>query len=238
MVKRKVIKIDEERCSGCGKCALACAEGAIEMRGGKAHVISEVLCDGLGACIGECPEGALAIEEREAPRFSEEAVKNKRGQPRSDEIACPSAMMRRVPVPKAQEEPGARPTAQLANWPVQLRLAHPDAPYFKDAKLLIAADCCAYAYATMHSDFIKGRATLIGCPKLDDLPASVAKLTEIIERNGIKEITLLHMEVPCCSGLNRLVKEAITKAKAKVRVETVVISINGDILKRSGETCA
>ncbi len=237
MVKRKVIQIDEERCNGCGRCALACAEGAIEIRGGKAHVVSDVLCDGLGACIGDCPEGALKIEEREAPEFDEEAVKRRRAKPKNEENACPSAAMRRIPVPKT-ETPGTRPTAQLANWPIQLRLAHPDAPYFKNAKLLIAADCCAYAYASMHGDFIKGRATLIGCPKLDDLPTSIAKLTEIIERNGIEDITLLHMEVPCCSGLNRLVKEAVARSKRKVRVETVVISVNGEILRRSGETCA
>ncbi|MDD1770588.1 MAG: 4Fe-4S ferredoxin [Methanomassiliicoccales archaeon] len=237
MAKRKVIQIAEVRCNGCGRCALACAEGAIEIRGGKAHVVSDILCDGLGTCISECPEGALRIEEREAPEFDEEAVRMQKKKGASEEIACPSTMTRRIPVPKP-EAPGARPTAQLANWPIQLRLAHPNAPYFKNARLLIAADCCAYAYASMHSDFVKGRATLIGCPKLDDVPATIAKLAEIIERNEIKDITLLHMEVPCCSGLNRLVKEAVERSKRKVPLETVVISINGEILRRSGETCA
>ena len=231
MAKRKIIQIDEEKCTGCGQCATACAEGAIELRGGKAKVISESFCDGLGACIGECPEGALMIVEREAPAFSEEKVKQHLGQKSAQEIvlACPSAGPRRIPTPKP--DVGGRPTAQLANWPVQLRLAHPDAPYFKGARLLLAADCSAFAYAAMHSDFIKGRVTLIGCPKLDDVPASVEKLAQILELNDIQDITLVHMEVPCCSGLNQVVRRALERSKKKVPVETVVIGTDGSVLQ-------
>ncbi len=233
MAKRKVIRIDEDLCSGCGQCVLACAEGAIEIRNGKAKVVSETYCDGLGACIGECPEGALTIEEREAPDFDERAVKEHLASKKPEvviPIACPSASMKRISQPKAEE--GGRPTAQLQNWPVQIRLAHPNAPYFKNARLLIAADCSAFAYAAMHPDFIRGKVTLIGCPKLDDIEATVSKLVEILQANDIKDITLVHMEVPCCSALNGVVRKAMEKAKKKVPVETVVVSTSGDVLKR------
>jgi ferredoxin len=239
MAKRKMIKINEEKCTGCGKCVLACAEGAIEIRSGKAKVVSEVFCDGLGACIGECPEGALIIEEREAPDFDEEAVKKHLSEKKDEAIplACPSSAMRRIPVPKSESK-GERPSAQLSNWPVQLRLAHPSAPYFKNASLLLAADCTAFAYAAMHSDFIKGKATLIGCPKLDDVSASINKLAEILTLNSIKDITLVHVEVPCCSGLDHVVKRAMEKSGKSVPVETVVISTDGTVLRRSIAGCA
>ena len=233
-MKRKIIKIDEEKCNGCGKCVIACAEGALEIRGGKAKVMSESFCDGLGACLGECPEGALTIVEREAPGFNEEAVKEHLGKHRHEEVimACPSSGPRKIPTPRA-DIPGPRPNPQLSNWPIQLRLAHPDAPYFKNARLLIAADCAAYAYATMHSDFIKGRVTVIACPKLDENEPEIAKLAEIIQNNDIKDIKLVHMEVPCCSGLNFMVKKALERARKDVPVEVVVIGTDGSILKGS-----
>lgn len=233
MAKRKIIKIDEGRCTGCGKCAIACAERAIAVVGGKAKVVNDVYCDGLGACIGDCPEGALTIEEREAPEFDEHAVKEHLKQRAEKEpilVACPGSGPRRMLAPKPDKE-GLKPSPQLSNWPVQLRLAHPEAPYFKRARLLIAADCSAFAYAAMHSDFIQGRVTIIGCPKLDDIEQSIAKLAEIFLRSEIQDIKLVRMEVPCCGGLNTIVKKALERAGKKVRVDEVVLSTDGSILK-------
>jgi NAD-dependent dihydropyrimidine dehydrogenase PreA subunit len=235
MAKRKIIKIDEEKCIGCGKCAFACAEGAIDIIGGKAKVINEVYCDGLGACIGECPEGALTIEEREAPEFDEHEVKEHLARKAENEpklMACPGSGSRRILTPKPLKE-GDRPTAQLSNWPVQLRLAHPQAQYFKKAKLLIAADCSAFAYAAMHSDFIQGRAMVIACPKLDDNEEQIAKLAEIFALNDIQDIKVVRMEVPCCGGLNLVVKKAMERAKRKLPMKEVVIATDGSILKGS-----
>jgi ferredoxin len=235
MGTRKIIKIDEERCTGCGQCAVACAEGAIEIVKDKAKVINEVFCDGLGACIGECPEGALTIEEREAPEFDEDKVKEHLASKSAKEpqlMACPGSGPKRILAPKPVQA-GERPTAQLSNWPVQLQLAHPQAPYFKRAKLLIAADCSAFAYAAMHSDFISGRVTVIACPKLDDNEAQITKLAEIFALNDIQDVKVVRMEVPCCGGLNLLVKKALERAKKKVLVDEIVIATDGSILKGS-----
>jgi ferredoxin len=235
MTTRKIINIDEERCTGCGKCTIACAEGAIELVNGKAKVINEVYCDGLGACIGECPEGALTIEEREAPEFDEQEVKEHlamRAEKQPNLMACSGSGPRRILTPKPIKE-GQRPTAQLANWPVQLRLAHPQAPYFKKAKLLIAADCSAFAYAAMHSDFIQGRATVIACPKLDDNEEQIAKLSEIFSMNDIQDVKVVRLEVPCCGGLYSVVKKAMERAKKKIPMNEVVIATDGSILKGS-----
>ncbi len=233
MAKRKIIKINEERCTGCGECAIACAEGAIEIIDGKAKVINDVYCDGLGACIGECPEGALTIEEREAPEFDEHKVKEHLARKVEKEpqlMACPGSGPRRILTPKPVQE-GWGPTAQLSNWPVQLRLAHPQAPYFKKARLLIAADCSAFAYAAMHSDFIRGRVTVIACPKLDDNEEQIAKLAEIFSLNDIQDVKLVRMEVPCCGGLNIVVKKAMERAKKKILVDEIVVATDGTILK-------
>ena len=232
MVTRKIIEIDEALCNGCGQCAIACAEGAIEIRKGKAKVISESFCDGLGACLGECPTGALRIEEREASAFDAKAVEEHLISRPSEEIkmACPSSFSRKIPVPKAEGE-GGRQTAQLSNWPVQLRLAHPNAPYFKDAHLLLAADCSAFAYANMHRDFIKGKIALIACPKLDEVQTSIEKLAEILNLNDIIDITVVRMEVPCCSGLNLIVKKAFERSKKSVPLLTVTICTDGSIIE-------
>jgi Pyruvate/2-oxoacid:ferredoxin oxidoreductase delta subunit len=232
MAKRKMIKIDEEKCTGCGECVIACAEGALEIRDGKAKVISESFCDGLGACLGECPEGALTIVEREAAEFNEHAVKEHLAEHKHEDVvlACPASGPRKIPTPRP-DMPGPRPNPQLSNWPIQLRLAHPEAPYFKNARLLISADCAAYAYAAMHSDFIKGRVTIIACPKLDENEPEIAKLAEILQKNDIQEIKLVHMEVPCCSGLTFIVKKAMERAKKAVPLDVVVISTDGSILK-------
>ena len=235
MVKRKIIKIDDVRCTGCGKCVIACAESAIEIFNGKAKVINEVFCDGLGACIGECPEGALTIEEREAPEFDEHKVIEHLAMKANKEpelMTCPGSAARRTPTCKTIQI-GDRPTTQLSNWPVQLRLAHPQAPYFKQAKLLIAADCSAFAYAAMHSDFISGRVTVIACPKLDDNEEQITKLAEIFSLNDIQDVKVVRMEVPCCGGLNQLVKKGLERVKKKVPVDEVVIATDGSILKGS-----
>ncbi len=231
MVTRKIIGIDESLCNGCGQCVIACAEGAIEIKNGKANVISDSFCDGLGACLGECPTGALRIVERKAEAFDAKAVEEHIADRPGPEIkkACPSSFSRKIPVPKTEVE-GGRQTPQLSNWPVQLRLAHPNAPYFKGAHLLLAADCSAFAYANMHSDFITGKIALIACPKLDDVQASVEKLAEILSLNDIKDITVVRMEVPCCSGLNMIVKKAIERSRKNVPMSTVTIGTDGRIL--------
>jgi Pyruvate/2-oxoacid:ferredoxin oxidoreductase delta subunit len=232
LITRKIIDIDEALCNGCGQCAIACAEGAIEIRKGKAKVISESFCDGLGACLGECPTGALRITERKADAFDAKAVEvHLADRPNENiKLVCPSSFSRKIPVPRAETE-GGRQTPQLSNWPVQLRLAHPSAPYFKGAHLLLAADCSAFAYANMHGDFIRGKVALIACPKLDEVQASIEKLTEILSLNDIRDITVVRMEVPCCSGLNGIVKKALERSKKNVAVTTVTIGTDGSILK-------
>jgi NAD-dependent dihydropyrimidine dehydrogenase PreA subunit len=232
MSKRKIIRIDEELCTGCGQCVLACAEGAIQIIDGKARVINEVYCDGLGACLGECPEGALTIEEREAPAFDEKAVHEHLHGKKAEVplMACPGSGPRRIPSPRPGSG-GARPSPQLSNWPVQLRLAHPNAPYFKHAKLLLAADCSAFAYAAMHPDFIRGRVTVIACPKLDENEQNIAKLAEILAGNDIQDIKLVRMEVPCCGGLMSIARKAMERAGKAVPVDEVVIATDGSILQ-------
>ncbi len=231
MVTRKIIDIDETLCNGCGQCVIECAEGAIEIRNGKAKVISDSFCDGLGVCLGTCPTGALRIMERHADPFDAKAAEAHHAiEPtKCIGLACPSSFNRKMPVPKTEIK-GGRQTPQLSNWPVQLRLAHPNAPYFKGAHLLLAADCSAFAYANMHGDFIKGRIALIACPKLDEAQQSIEKLTEILNLNNIEDITVVRMEVPCCSGLNMIVRKALELSKKNVPVKTVTIGTNGDIL--------
>jgi Pyruvate/2-oxoacid:ferredoxin oxidoreductase delta subunit len=231
LVTRKIIDIDEAQCNGCGQCVIACAEGAIEIRKGKAKVVSESFCDGLGACLGKCPTGALRIEEREAGAFDAKAVEEHLAErPNDVGLACPSSFSRRIPAPKAEAE-GGRQGPQLSNWPIQLRLAHPASPYFKEAHLLLAADCSAFAYANMHLDFIKGKTTIIACPKLDEVQISVEKLAEILTLNDIKDITVVRMEVPCCSGLNMIVRKAMERSNKQVPLRTVTIGTDGRILE-------
>ena len=199
---RKIIKIDESRCNGCGACAAACHEGAIEIIDGKAVLTHEDYCDGLGDCLPECPAGAISFEEREAPAYDEAAV-----------LAAKQK----------------KKVSQLGQWPCQIKLVPVNAPYFSGAKLLVAADCTAYAYANIHGDFMKGKVTLIGCPKLDSVEYS-EKLTEIIRNNDIKSITILRMEVPCCGGLEMAAKKALQESGKLLPLQTVTISIDGNIL--------
>ena len=201
---RKIIKIDEEKCNGCGACARACHEGAIDIIDGKARLTRENYCDGLGDCLPECPTGAITFEEREAPAYDEAAV-----------------LMAKQPTPEE-----TKPSSCLAQWPCQIKLVPVSAPYFTGADLLIAADCTAYAYANFHRDFMKGRVTLIGCPKLDAVDYS-EKLTEILKYNDIKSVTLLRMEVPCCGGLEMAAKNALQDSGKPIPLQVVTISIDG-----------
>ncbi|MBP3816575.1 MAG: 4Fe-4S binding protein [Firmicutes bacterium] len=210
---RKIINIDEEKCNGCGICATACHEGAIDIIDGKAKLVRENYCDGLGDCLPNCPTGAISFVEREAPEYDAEAVKKSQEEKRNME---------------ASTAPG-RAVNRLAQWPCQIKLVPTVAPFFDGAKLLIAADCTAYAYANMHEDFMRGKTTIIGCPKLDNIDYS-EKLTEIIRNNDIKEVTIVRMEVPCCGGLEMAAKIALQESGKFIPWQVVTISINGNIL--------
>lgn len=239
---RKIIKIDEGKCNGCGLCAAACHEGAIGMVDGVAKLLREDYCDGLGDCLPACPTGAITFEMREAPAYDEAAVKAAQAAkaaessgPDIDAIiretlggGCPgsqSKSLRREPSPAAPAAPAACPS-QLSNWPVQIKLAPANAPYFSGANLLIAADCCAYAYGNFHQEFIKNRVTLIGCPKLDSVDYS-EKLTQIIASNDIKSVTIVRMEVPCCGGIELAAKKALQASGKFIPWQVVTISTDG-----------
>lgn len=229
---RKIIKIDEEKCNGCGACASACHEGAIDMVNGKAKLMRENYCDGLGDCLPACPTGAITFEEREAPAYDEAAVlaAKKAAQETPKPCGCPGSQAR-VLHREAQNSvtEAVCPVSQLAQWPVQIKLVPPTAPYFSGAKLLIAADCTAYAYANFHNEFMRGHVTLIGCPKLDDVDYS-EKLTEIIRLNDIQSVTIVRMEVPCCGGLEYAAKQALQASGKFIPWNVVTISTNGIIL--------
>lgn len=272
---RKIIRIDEEKCNGCGLCASACHEGAIDIIDGKAKLVREHFCDGLGDCLPNCPEGAISFEEREAPAYDEAAVKESQrkkagsgeaqqeqqirpahgGCPGSKAMrldrntemqaehdkhgGCPSSkamQLERKAEPlaacsaqAAAETPCARPVSELGQWPCQIKLVPVQAEFFQGAKLLIAADCTAYAYANMHEDFMKGKISLIGCPKLDEGDYS-EKLTEIIASNDIKSLTIVRMEVPCCGGLQRAAENALKNSGKFIPWQLVTIARDGRIL--------
>lgn len=234
---RKIIKIDEDKCNGCGACAAACHEGAIEIIDGKAVLTREDYCDGLGDCLPECPTDAISFEEREAPAYDEAAVlaaKQKKMKKQGIKIphaGCPGTQVRQIVPPKTENTSSHTPAAisQLGQWPCQIKLAPVNAPYFNGTKLLIAADCTAYAYANIHEDFMKGKVTLIGCPKLDSVDYS-EKITAIIRNNDIRSVTILRMEVPCCGGLETAVKKALQESGKFIPWQTITISIDGKIL--------
>ena len=233
---RRVIQIDEEKCNGCGICAEACHEGAIGIVDGKAKLLRDDYCDGLGDCLPNCPVGAISFIEREAAAYDEAAVQeNKKKKMRAMGQApvggCPGSRMRQLERKPAEENQnaGSPVSSQLRQWPVQIKLAPVNAPYFDGAKLLIAADCTAYAYGSFHQDFIRGKVTLIGCPKLDDVDYS-EKLTEIIRNNDIKSVTVVRMEVPCCGGLEHAAVTALKNSGKFIPWNVVTISIDGKIL--------
>jgi len=237
-VLRKIVRIDKDKCNGCGLCVPACAEGAISIIDGKAKLISENYCDGLGACLGECPQGAITIEERESEEFDEEAVSKhlRKGESTSDTLpcGCASATVAQFETGKDthghdQEATGASPRSMLSHWPVQLTLVPPGAPFLKDADLVLAGDCAPFAYAGFHRDFIKGHALLVACPKLDDFRAHQRKLTEILCQSSVKSITVVHMEVPCCSGLIQMARQAIKDCGKDIPLKEVTIGIRGDL---------
>lgn len=243
---RKIIRIDESKCTGCGLCVPSCAEGALKIINGKAKLVSEVYCDGLGACLGECPEGALTIEEREAAGFdetaTEEHIKQLKNAAKDEQLpcGCPSTTVKffveEGGAVKSQTVSNRAPMSiksMLTQWPVQLTLIPPDAPFLRERDLLIAADCTAYAYGSFHPEFLKGKALVIGCPKLDAIETYQDKLMEIFKKAKVKSVTVLHMEVPCCTGLAHTAKKALVAAdKSDTPFKTVVIGINGEVKEK------
>ena len=230
---RKIIHIDREKCNGCGACAAACHEGAIEMVEEKAMLTREDYCDGLGDCLPACPTGAITFEEREAPAYNEEAVRRAKMQKQGVKLPCGcpgtnSKSIRREPcaVPSAKS---AVVTSQLSQWPCQIKLVPVNAPYFDGANLLVAADCTAYAYANFHQQFMRNRITLIGCPKLDEGDYA-QKLTSILAGNNIKSLTIVRMEVPCCGGIENAAKRALQASGKFIPWQVVTISTDGRIL--------
>jgi ferredoxin len=231
---RKIIYIDEKKCNGCGACAEACHEGAIEMVNGKAKLVRENFCDGFGDCLPNCPTGAITFEEREAPEYDEAAVKAAKAcATEANTHACPGSAMRQMNAATEQEAPASatKSVSRLGQWPCQIKLVPPKAPFFDGAKLLIAADCTAYAYANVHEEFMRGKVTLIGCPKLDGVDYT-EKLTEIIAGNDIKSVTVLRMEVPCCGGIQRAAEQALKASGKFIPWQVVTVSIDGRILDR------
>ena len=232
-MKRRIIHIDEEKCNGCGACAAACHEGAIAMVDGKARLIRDDYCDGLGDCLPACPAGAITFVEREAAAFDAEAVKEnmmkKRG---GGHQGCPGSRLMTINRDESAASP-SQPTemqSRLRQWPVQIKLVPVNAPYFDGAKLLIAADCTAYAYAAFHEKFIKGHITLIGCPKLDDTDYSL-KLTDILAKNEIRSVTVVRMEVPCCGGISYAAEKAVARCGKKLPMQTITIGTDGEICR-------
>ncbi|GIW48739.1 MAG: 4Fe-4S ferredoxin [Caloramator sp.] len=244
MAIRKIVHIDEEKCNGCGLCIPNCAEGALQIVDGKAKLVKDIYCDGLGACLGHCPQGAISIIEREADEFDEKAVEEHlKSQTKLEQTisphhhahhiggGCPGSMMRQI---KREDNVSqdVKVASRLRQWPVQLSLVPATAPYLNGADLLITADCVPFAYGNYHNDFLKDRAVVVGCPKLDDIEYYTEKLTDIIKLNNLESITVLKMEVPCCSGMMYAAKTARDRAGSDIPIKVVTISIEGDIIKR------
>jgi ferredoxin len=255
-IKRKIIKIDEEKCDGCGLCISSCPEGALQIVNGKAKLVKESFCDGLGACLGACPQGALTIEEKEVEEYDEEGViahiKEKSPELLEKHLkhlkeyahelpkyhshvkmtSCPSAQMLHWEREEKEVKEEARISSELRQWPIQLHLVPTNAPYFQNVDFVLVADCVPFAYANFHTDFLKGKAIAIGCPKLDDVDTYIKKVTEILKVANPKSIKVVHMEVPCCYGLVHISKEALIKSGKDIPFESIIIGIKGEILRR------
>jgi Pyruvate/2-oxoacid:ferredoxin oxidoreductase delta subunit len=234
MVLRNIVKIDEEKCNGCGQCVNACAEGAIKIVNGKAKLVSEIYCDGLGACLGSCPEDAITVEQREAPEFDEQAAKAHLAREQKakapPDFACPGTMTKKL----RRQADVANLSAdairsQLTHWPVQLKLLSPQAPYFENADLLLVADCVPFAMADFHSKSLKGHSIAVGCPKLDDSQFYIEKLAKILQANKLNSLTVVHMEVPCCLGLTHIAREAIARCGAKTPCKDITVDLHGNV---------
>jgi Fe-S-cluster-containing hydrogenase component 2 len=240
LLKRNIVKIDEEKCNGCGLCIPSCAEGALQIVDGKARLVKDIYCDGLGACLGGCPHDAITIIQREAEEFDEKAAEehvekmhkaSTVPQVHPHSAGCPSArMMHLEPAAEAKTVPAftKKMGTRLSNWPVQLKLLPPNAPFFQNADLLIAADCVPFTYADFHEDLLKGKTLAVGCPKLDEITYYKNKLTDIFRMSNIKSVTVVNMEVPCCFGLNHIVKEALAAAGKNIPLKQETISIKGE----------
>lgn len=232
---RKIVHIDEEKCNGCGLCTTACAEGALQIVDGKAKLISEKYCDGLGACLGECPQGAIIIEEREADAFDEHAVEHhlkKKAHVETLPCGCPSTTISQFEHsgPDAVVKEAVPQESTLTHWPVQLTLVPPGAPFLRGADVVLASDCVPFAYAGFHQEFLEDHALLVACPKLDDFAAHQRKLVDILRQSGIKSLNVVRMEVPCCSGLTHMAKEAIRLSGRDIPLKETVIGIKGKVL--------
>jgi ferredoxin len=240
MTKRNIVKIDQQKCNGCGECVTACAEGAIKIIDGKAKLISESYCDGLGACLGHCPQDAIAIEQREAPEFDQQAVEEHlSSEKKHDEkdmseklksFTCPGLAPRQFNNAEQNTKTG-NVNSQLRQWPVQLKLLSPSAPYFKKADLLVAADCVAFAMGDFHSKMLTNKTLAVGCPTLDNAEEYVSKLCQIIKTNDLNSLTVVHMKVPCCTGLTNIVKKAIIACGSEMKFNDVTIDLDGRILE-------
>ena len=260
MAIRKVVKIDEEKCNGCGQCVPGCAEGALAVIGGKVRLVKESYCDGLGACLGECPQGAITLEEREADQFSLAEVEARmaaagattghvreaaagQGCPSSHGSAagathggCPGSRMMQFARPAAKAPAGSGvgeatgSASALGHWPVQLALVPVEAPFYQDSELVLAADCASYAMGDFHGRLLKGRALAIACPKLDDMEPYVDKLAEILRKNRIRGLVVVHMEVPCCGGIVRLAHEAVRRSGRTLPARDVTVGVSGEVL--------
>jgi len=252
-IKRRIVKIDEDKCDGCGQCIMSCAEGALQIIDGKARLVSDKYCDSLGACLGECPQDAISIIEREGEPFDEESVKKHLagqsptvpdkacGCPSADVLqfekkdtlpcGCPSSTVSQFKA-TAKEEAATlgSQSSELAHWPVQLTLVPPKAPFLQGADVLLAADCTAFASGAFHHDFLKNHALLVACPKLDNYEAHLAKLTEVLRQSDVKSLTVLRMEVPCCAGLTRMAMQAILSSDKDIPFKESIISTRGEIV--------
>ncbi len=246
LIKRKIIEIDDDLCTGCGNCVISCAEGALEIIDGKAKVVNDIFCDGLGACIGECPENALQIIERDALDFDEEAVEKHLDEKKLDDAVktvansqestlpcgCPSSNTMVFEEAEEKTDVSGKIPSALRQWPLQMHLISPTAPYYQGADVVLAADCTAYSYGGFHRDFLKGKSIAIACPKLDQgSDVYIKKITSLIDDAKINTLTVIIMQVPCCGGLLAIAKEAAKQANRKVPIKYVVLSLQGEILQ-------